>query len=152
MLSHIVKSIRQEIENLGGQIRFLSQVTDFEITEGKLAAVIVNGTERIPVQAAVAAIGHSARDTFEILYEKQVSMEAKPFAVGFRIQHPQTMINESQYGMTECKELGPASYKLTAQTSCGRGVYSFCMCPGGYVVNASSEKNRLAVNGMSYHD
>lgn len=152
VLSHIVKSIRQEIENLGGQVRFLSQVTDFEITEGKLAAVIVNGTERIPVQAAVAAIGHSARDTFEILYEKQVSMEAKPFAVGFRIQHPQTMINESQYGMTECKELGPASYKLTAQTSCGRGVYSFCMCPGGYVVNASSEKNRLAVNGMSYHD
>ena len=152
VLSHIVKSIRQEIENLGGQVRFLSQVTDFEITEGKLAAVIVNGTERIPVQAAVAAIGHSARDTFEILYEKQVSMEAKPFAVGFRIQHPQTMINESQYGMTECKELGPASYKLTAQTFCGRGVYSFCMCPGGYVVNASSEKNRLAVNGMSYHD
>lgn len=152
VLSHIVKSIRQEIENLGGQVRFLSQVTDFEITEGKLAAVIVNGTERIPVQAAVAAIGHSARDTFEILYEKQVSMEAKPFAVGFRIQHPQTMINESQYGMTECKELGPASYKLTAQTSYGRGVYSFCMCPGGYVVNASSEKNRLAVNGMSYHD
>ena len=150
VLSHIVKSIRQEIENLGGQIRFLSQVTDFEITEGKLAAVIVNGTERIPVQAAVAAIGHSARDTFEILYEKQVSMEAKPFAVGFRIQHPQTMINESQYGMTECKELGPASYKLTAQTSCGRGVYSFCMCPGGYVVNASSEEGRLAVNGMSY--
>ena len=77
-------------------------------------------------------------------------MEAKPFAVGFRIQRPQTMINESQYGMAECKELGPASYKLTAQTSYGRGVYSFCMCPGGFVVNASSEPQRLAVNGMSY--
>ena len=152
VLSHIVKSIRKEIESLGGQVRFLSQVTDFEITEGKLTAVTVNNTERIPVQAAVAAIGHSARDTFETLYGKQVSMEAKPFAVGFRIQHPQTMINESQYGMAECKELGPASYKLTAQTSYGRGVYSFCMCPGGYVVNASSEEKRLAVNGMSYHD
>ena len=152
VLSHIVKSIRKEIESLGGQARFLSQVTDFEITDGKLTAVTVNNTERIPVQAAVAAIGHSARDTFETLYTKQVSMEAKPFAVGFRIQHPQAMINESQYGMAECKELGPASYKLTAQTSYGRGVYSFCMCPGGYVVNASSEKNRLAVNGMSYHD
>ena len=152
VLSHIVKSIRKEIESLGGQVRFLSQVTDFEITEGKLTAVTVNNTERIPVQAAVAAIGHSARDTFETLYGKQVSMEAKPFAVGFRIQHPQTMINESQYGMTECKELGPASYKLTAQASYGRGVYSFCMCPGGYVVNASSEEKRLAVNGMSYHD
>ena len=152
VLSHIVKSIRKEIESLGGQVRFLSQVTDFEITDGKLTAVTVNGTERIPVQAAVAAIGHSARDTFETLYTKQVSMEAKPFAVGLRIQHPQTMINESQYGMAECKELGPASYKLTAQTSYGRGVYSFCMCPGGYVVNASSEEKRLAVNGMSYHD
>lgn len=152
VLSHIVKSIRKEIESLGGQVRFLSQVTDFEITDGKLTAVTVNNTERIPVQAAVAAIGHSARDTFEALYGKQVSMEAKPFAVGFRIQHPQTMINESQYGMAECKELGPASYKLTAQTSYGRGVYSFCMCPGGYVVNASSEEKRLAVNGMSYHD
>ncbi len=152
VLSHIVKSIRKEIENLGGQVRFLSQVTDFEIKGGKLTAITINGIERIPVQAAVAAIGHSARDTFETLYTRQVSMEAKPFAVGFRIQHPQTMINESQYGMAECKELGPASYKLTAQTSYGRGVYSFCMCPGGYVVNASSEEKRLAVNGMSYHD
>ena len=152
VLSHIVKSIRNEIESLGGQVRFLSQATDFEITEGRLTAVTVNNTQRIPVQAVVAAIGHSARDTFETLYARQVAMEAKPFAVGLRIQHPQTMINESQYGMAECKELGPASYKLTAQTSSGRGVYSFCMCPGGYVVNASSESGRLAVNGMSYHD
>ena len=149
---HIGTDVLSEIESLGGQVRFLSQATDFEITEGRLTAVTVNNTQRIPVQAVVAAIGHSARDTFETLYARQVAMEAKPFAVGLRIQHPQTMINESQYGMAECKELGPASYKLTAQTSSGRGVYSFCMCPGGYVVNASSESGRLAVNGMSYHD
>ncbi len=79
-------------------------------------------------------------------------MEPKAFAVGLRVQHPQTLINESQYGMKECGELGPASYKLTWKASDERGVYSFCMCPGGYVVNASSEPGRLAVNGMSYHD
>ena len=112
----------------------------------------INGKELLYTDAAVLAVGHSARDTFETLYRHSVPMEAKAFAVGLRIQHPQAMINMSQYGMEECSALGPASYKLTRQTTAGRGVYSFCMCPGGYVVNASSEPGRLAVNGMSYHD
>ena len=123
----------------------------FEITEGKLAAVIVNGTERIPVQAAVAAIGHSARDTFEMLQKRGVYMEPKSFAVGLRIEHPQEMINMDLYGEEENEALGAASYKVTHTCENGRGVYSFCMCPGGYVVNASSEEGYLAVNGMSYH-
>lgn len=152
VLSRIVKSIRQEIESLGGTVRFLSQVTDFRIKDGKLYALEINGKELLYTDAAVLAVGHSARDTFETLYRHSVPMEAKAFAVGLRIQHPQAMINMSQYGMEECSALGPASYKLTRQTTAGRGVYSFCMCPGGYVVNASSEPGRLAVNGMSYHD
>ena len=98
----------------------------------------------------VLAIGHSARDTFETLYEQKVPMEAKSFAVGFRIEHPQAMINEAMYGNADAGILGAAPYKVTAKTTVNRGVYSFCMCPGGYVVNASSEENRLAVNGMSY--
>ena len=129
VLSHIVKSIRKEIESLGGQVRFLSQVTDFEITEGKLTAVTVNNTERIPVQAAVAAIITAPEIPLKLFMENRYLCKAKPFAVGFRIQHPQTMINESQYGMAECKELGPASYKLTAQTSYGRGVFFSVQLP-----------------------
>ena len=152
VLCRIVKSMRQEIERLGGQVRFSSRVTDFVIENGQLQAVTVNGTERIDTRVAVTAIGHSARDTFETLLARGIPMEAKAFAVGLRVQHPQTLINVSQYGMEECEELGPASYKVTRQTSGGRGVYSFCMCPGGYVVDASSEPGRLAVNGMSYHD
>lgn len=151
VLSRVVKAIRQEIEQLGGQVRFMSQVTDLELSDGQLRALVVNGSERIEAQAAVLAIGHSARDTFQMLLEKGLSMEAKAFAVGLRIQHPQAMINRSQYGSEEVKELGAADYKLTFKTGDGRGVYSFCMCPGGYVVNASSEPGRLAVNGMSYH-
>ena len=97
------------------------------------------------------AIGHSARDTFEMLEQKGIPMEPKAFAVGVRIEHPQEMIQKAQYG-EDCPYTMPAaSYKLTHTASCGRGVYSFCMCPGGYVVNASSEEGRLAVNGMSYH-
>ncbi len=151
VLSRVVKAIRQEIEQLGGQVRFMSQVTDLELSDGQLRALVVNGSERIEAQAAVLAIGHSARDTFQMLLEKGLSMEAKAFAVGLRIQHPQAMINRSQYGSEEVRELGAADYKLTFKTGDGRGVYSFCMCPGGYVVNASSEPGRLAVNGMSYH-
>ena len=152
VLSRIVKAMRLEILRLGGEVRFLSQVTDFQVKEGRLVSLIINGSEILPVQAAVLAVGHSARDTFEALFERRVPMEPKAFAVGLRIQHPQRLINESQYAMAECRKLGPASYKLTRQVSSKRGVYSFCMCPGGYVVNASSEEGRLAVNGMSYHD
>jgi uncharacterized FAD-dependent dehydrogenase len=98
----------------------------------------------------VLAIGHSSRDTFAMLKDKKVDMASKAFAVGLRIQHPQEMIDISQYGVTGREGPGPADYKLTNRTESGRNVYSFCMCPGGYVVNASSEKGRLCVNGMSY--
>ncbi len=106
----------------------------------------------IPAEAVILAIGHSARDTFAMLERLGVPMQAKSFAVGLRIQHPQRMINESQYGCADPGILGSAPYKLTHQAGSGRGVYSFCMCPGGYVVDASSEPGRLAVNGMSNHD
>lgn len=152
VLSGIVKNIRQEIIRLGGEVRFGCQVTDFQINNGSVHGVVTETGETIRSQAAVLAIGHSARDTFEMLYRRGIPMEQKAFAVGLRVQHPQKMINLSQYGREDAGKLGAASYKLTKQTRSGRGVYSFCMCPGGYVVNASSEPGRLAVNGMSYHD
>lgn len=151
VLSGIVRAIRRDIWSLGGQVRFESQVEDIILEAGRLKGLVLKGGERIATQAAVFAVGHSARDTFQMLYDRGIPMEAKPFAVGLRIQHPQKMINESQYGMSECRKLGAADYKVTWKASCGRGVYSFCMCPGGYVVNASSEPGKLAVNGMSYH-
>lgn len=151
VLSRIVASMRREIIRLGGQVRFHSQVTDFFIRDGRLIGLEINGSEQIPAEAAVLAVGHSARDTFETLLQRKVPMDAKAFAVGLRIQHPQSMIDEAQYGQEAAGILGPASYKLTHTSQNGRGVYSFCMCPGGFVVNASSEEGRLAVNGMSYH-
>ena len=156
VLSQVVKHMRERIISLGGQVRFSSKVTDLctvdEKAGRKISGVVINGTEVIETEAVVLAIGHSARDTFEMLLNREISMEAKSFAVGVRIQHPQEMITISQYGSKAGDVLGPASYKLTKQISNGRGVYSFCMCPGGYVVNASSEPGRLAVNGMSNHD
>lgn len=160
VLSRVVKNIRQEIIRLGGEIRFGCKLTDFSEAGGRLISVTVSQREEggfyreetIPAQAVVLAIGHSARDTFRMLSEKSLDLQAKAFAVGLRIQHPQKQINFSQYGVEEPSSLGAASYKLTKQTSSGRGIYSFCMCPGGFVVNASSETGRLAVNGMSNHD
>lgn len=151
VLGRIVKTIREEIIRLGGQVRFLSQATDFLIREGRMAGVAVNGKEEILSDVIVLATGHSARDTCFTLHKQGVPMDSKAFAVGLRIQHPQDMIDEAQYGREAAEILGAASYKLTHQSSNGRGVYSFCMCPGGFVVNASSEEGRLAVNGMSYH-
>ena len=150
VLRVIVKRIRQEIQALGGRILFETQVEDLIISQNRLQALVLKGGEKIQTQAAVLAIGHSARDTFQMLEQRGIRMEAKPFAVGLRIQHPQEMIDQSQYGQ-RIKELGAASYKVTWKGSTGRGFYSFCMCPGGYVVNASSEPGQLAVNGMSYH-
>lgn len=156
VLSQVVTRMREHIRSLGGQVHFSSKVTDLCIKDDesgrRIAGVVVNGDQVIESEAVVLAIGHSARDTFEMLLERDISMEAKAFAVGVRIQHPQEMITTSQYGKEAGEVLGPASYKLTKQTRNGRGVYSFCMCPGGYVVNASSEPGRLAVNGMSNHD
>lgn len=150
VLCRIVGAMRREILRLGGTVRFSSQVTGLLIQDGRISGVEVNGTETLACGQVVLACGHSARDTFETLYRQGVPMEAKSFAVGLRVEHLQSMINESQYGKTDPGELGAASYKVTAQASDGRGVYSFCMCPGGYVVNASSEPGRTAVNGMSY--
>ena len=143
-------SMRKSILEYGGEVRFDSCMTDLDVRDGALAGIWVNQTEYIACETLVLATGHSARDTFAML-GKHIHMEPKSFAVGVRIEHPQEMINFSQYGAAHVSSLGAASYKLTHQAENGRGVYSFCMCPGGFVVNASSEKGGLAVNGMSYH-
>lgn len=150
VLCDIVKNMRQEILQLGGEVRFQSRMTDILIENEKVTGIVINDKEHLQCEQLVLAIGHSARDTFEMLYDKNIPMEAKSFAVGLRVEHPQSMINDNQYGKKEPGELGAAPYKVAARTSVNRGVYSFCMCPGGYVVNASSEPDRLAVNGMSY--
>lgn len=149
ILCHVIRNMRERICALGGEIRFESQVTRLLCADGKCTGVLINEKEELASSYVVLAPGHSARDTFLMLYEKGVPMEAKPFAVGLRVEHLQNKINRSQYGREDAGVLGSAPYKLTAQAE-GRGVYSFCMCPGGYVVNASSEQGRLAVNGMSY--
>ncbi len=151
LLITIITNLRKQIEEMGGTFHFHSQVTDLNISNGQIEGVQINHKQWIPTQVLIPAIGHSARDTFQMFLEKGIYMEPKAFAVGVRVEHLQSMINESQYGKRESEILGSASYKLTCQTASGHGVYSFCMCPGGYVVNASSEEGRLAVNGMSYH-
>ena len=150
ILCKVVRNLREQIIAWGGEVRFEAQVTELCLDGNHVTGVIVNNTERIESEIVVIAIGHSARDTFEMLYRKQVPMEAKAFAVGLRMEHPRKMIDKMQYGQEENSLLPAANYKVTAQTSSGTGVYSFCMCPGGYVVNASSEQDRLTVNGMSY--
>ena len=150
ILRKVVTNMRKSILKMGGEVRFQAKVTDILEKKGHITGVVINGQERLDAQYVVLALGHSARDTFEMLYGKGIRMEAKPFAVGMRVEHPQELINFSQYGKKVEKSLGSAPYKVTAKASDGRGVYSFCMCPGGYVVNASSEPGRLAVNGMSY--
>lgn len=150
ILKKIVRSMREEIIALGGEVRFETRVTDLLIAGDRIKGLVLNGEEELPAEHVVLALGHSARDTFSMLHKQKVAMEAKPFAIGMRVEHPQELINLSQYGKKEAGALGNAIYKLTAETSEKRGVYTFCMCPGGYVVNASSEERRLAVNGMSY--
>lgn len=151
VLKTVIVNMRNRILEWGGKMLYESKVTGFEVEEQSVKAVIINQKERIFAEYVVLAPGHSARDTFRVLYDLGLDMKAKPFAVGFRVEHPQKWINKSQYGCDESKILGNAPYKLAATSSEGRGVYSFCMCPGGYVVNASSEEGRMAVNGMSYH-
>lgn len=152
LLAGMVRNLRLAIEAYGGEVRFESKVADLEIADGAVTAVVLADGSRIACSRVALAIGHSARDTFEALHDRKVPMQAKAFAVGLRVQHSQDWIDRSQYGIQRqdiYDRLGSASYKLTAQTSLQRGVYSFCMCPGGYVVNASSETGRLCVNGMS---
>ncbi|MBE5903997.1 MAG: FAD-dependent oxidoreductase [Pseudobutyrivibrio sp.] len=148
VLKDVIKNLRNEIIRLGGEFHFNCQVTDFLIEDGKIKGVLA-GDKKYLSENVVLAIGHSARDTFKKLYDLGFDMEAKDFAVGFRIEHPQAIISQSMYG-PRFDELEPAAYKLACNLDNGRGVYSFCMCPGGYVVNSSSEANRLVVNGMSY--
>ncbi len=173
ILVKVVSHMRRTILAHGGEVRFGTKMTKLRMENGKITGVLTEKTSHtdiikkdiikkdiiktdiietdvIETDIVVLAIGHSARDTFQMLYDSRIPMEAKAFAVGLRVEHPQKLINGSQYGTEAPEFLPPASYKLTAQTKGGRGVYSFCMCPGGYVVNASSEAGRLAVNGMSY--
>ena len=150
VLVDIVQTLRRQIEEMGGSFRFRSKVTDLKIENGRLTGVEIEHKELLPAEICVLAIGHSARDTFFMLKDRGLTMEPKAFAVGLRVEHPQTLINEDLYGEKENQILGAASYKVTHTCRNGRGVYSFCMCPGGYVVNASSEEGQLAVNGMSY--
>ena len=144
--------MREEILHLGGTFEFESCVTDIRVENQKIKAVEINHNAWMETEVCVLALGHSARDTFEMLQKTGLFMEPKAFAVGFRVEHPQKDINRSQYGEKYAELLEAAPYKVTANLANGRGVYSFCMCPGGYVVNASSEEKRLAVNGMSYSD
>ncbi|MCR5829970.1 MAG: FAD-dependent oxidoreductase [Lachnospiraceae bacterium] len=149
VLTVIVKAVREKIIELGGEVRFNSCFTGFEEEDGKIRAAIVNEKDRIECDTIVLAIGHSARDTVRMLGSRGVRLERKAFAMGVRIEHPQELISREMYGK-DYKKYPPADYKLTYITSEGRGVYSFCMCPGGVVVNASSQDGRLCVNGMSY--
>ena len=150
ILKKVVKNIRQTIESFGGEIRFDSKVTDFIIEDGKIVALEVNGSETLKADDVVLAIGHSARDTYEVLNDREVQIRQKPFSMGVRIEHPQDLINESQYGKhKDHKRLGVAEYRLTYQATNDRAAYTFCMCPGGEVVAAASEEHMLATNGMS---
>lgn len=148
----MVESIRTKIERLGGEYRFGCQVDDFDIQNGQMCAVILGGGERIETEHVVLAIGHSARDTFARLHQRGVFMEAKPFSIGFRIEHPQGMIDRYRFGtFAGHKLLGAADYKLVHHAGNGRSVYSFCMCPGGTVVAAASEPGGVVTNGMSQY-
>lgn len=152
ILKDVVKNIRKQIISLGGEVRFSSKLEYIKNNQGKIKSIIVNGDE-IPCDALVLALGHSSRDTYEMLNSIGIFMEPKAFAIGVRIEHPQEMINVGQYGkMANHPKLQAASYNLTYQSrALNRGVYSFCMCPGGVVVAAASEDKRLVSNGMSYH-
>lgn len=150
ILKEVVQGLRQEVIALGGEVRFRTKLTDLIKANGKMKGIRVNGSEKIPAETVILAIGHSARDTYEMLWHRDVRIEQKAFAIGVRIEHPQELINLSQYGVEEHPKLGPADYQLTYKDQLtGRGAYAFCMCPGGKVVAAASEEERLVTNGMS---
>ena len=150
VLLTVVQNIRQRIISLGGEVRFNAQVTGIEQASGTLTGLVINHNETISCDRAIFAIGHSARDTFKYLQEIGMPMEAKPFAMGVRIEHPQQVIDASQYGCHN-PVLPPADYKLVKHLA-DETVYTFCMCPGGYVVAAASEEGGVVTNGMSYAD
>ncbi len=155
-LVKMVENMRATIESLGGEYRWQSRVADFEIEEAggerRMRAVVLENGERIAADHVVLAIGHSARDTFQVLHDRGVFIEAKPFSIGVRIEHPQSIIDKARYGpFAGHPILGAADYKLVHHAKNGRDVYSFCMCPGGTVVAATSEENRVVTNGMSQY-
>ncbi|HZK43457.1 MAG TPA: hypothetical protein VFC73_04145 [Syntrophomonadaceae bacterium] len=147
-----VKNIREQIIAYGGEVRFKAKVTDFIIKNESIEAVIINDTEELKCDVMFLAIGHSARDTYEVLLSRGVNMSQKSFSIGLRIEHPQELINRAQYGDTSRHPgLGAADYKLVYHSESGRSAYTFCMCPGGYVVASSSEEESVVTNGMSEH-
>ena len=151
-LVSVIEKMRADIEALGGEIRFQQQVTDLHTEGGAVRGLTLKGGEQISADHVVLALGHSARDTFAMLHERGVFMEAKPFSVGFRIEHPQSLIDKARFGTSAGHAiLGAADYKLVHHASNGRSVYSFCMCPGGTVVAATSEPGRVVTNGMSQY-
>ena len=151
-LVSMVEAIRAKVTALGGEYRFDTRVDDFEITDGQIRAVLLESGERIEADHVILAIGHSARDTFARLNQRGVFMEAKPFSIGFRIEHPQGMIDRHRFGpFAGHPILGAADYKLVHHAKNGRSVYSFCMCPGGTVVAATSEAGQVVTNGMSQY-
>jgi uncharacterized FAD-dependent dehydrogenase len=151
-LTGVVEKMRAEIISLGGEVRFESKVTDVVIDAGEIQGVVLENGEEIRARHVVLALGHSSRDTLRMLEKRQVFLEAKPFALGFRIEHPQSLIDVARFGkFAGHPELGAADYKLVHHASNGRSVYSFCMCPGGTVVAATSETGRVVTNGMSQY-
>jgi uncharacterized FAD-dependent dehydrogenase len=148
----MVEKMRETIQSLGGEIRFKSRVDDIEIVDGAVRGVVLAGGERLAADHLILAVGHSARDTFEMIHKRGIHIEAKPFSIGLRIEHPQSLIDRARYGKNAGNPLlGAADYKLVHHASNGRSVYSFCMCPGGTVVAATSEPGRVVTNGMSQY-
>jgi uncharacterized FAD-dependent dehydrogenase len=151
-LVKMVETMRAKIESLGGEIRFRSRVEDLIVEKGRLRGVILADGERLDADHVILAVGHSARDTFDMLHRRGVAIEAKPFSIGFRIEHPQALIDRCRYGPRAGHPLlGAADYKLVHHCRNGRSVYSFCMCPGGTVVAAASEPGGVVTNGMSQY-
>jgi uncharacterized FAD-dependent dehydrogenase len=151
-LVKMVQAMRATIESLGGEFRFEARVEDLDIDNGRIRGVVLAGGEHIATDHVVLAVGHSARDTFQMLYDRGVYVEAKPFSIGFRAEHPQSLIDRARFGKFAGHPiLGAADYKLVHHCSNGRSVYSFCMCPGGTVVAATSEPERVVTNGMSQY-
>ncbi|MGE5605245.1 MAG: NAD(P)/FAD-dependent oxidoreductase [Bacteroidota bacterium] len=153
LLREVINGLQQLISDYGGEFLFRKRLTDIRLIEGKVRGVEVNGAEQIETEMLLLATGNSARDIYRILAAKGLELCAKPFAVGLRIEHPQGIIDKAQYGKWAGNHrLGPAEYHLTYKhQETGRGVYSFCMCPGGFVIGAASEPGRVVTNGMSYH-
>lgn len=152
ILKEVVKNIRKEIIRLGGEVRFDAKVTKIDIENNEIKSVTINEKDVIETQNVILAIGHSARDTYKMLYEQGVKIIQKPFAIGARIEHPQILINKSQYKeFYNHPRLGAADYRLVEHTANGRSIYTFCMCPGGTVIASASEEGQVVTNGMSEH-